>query len=42
MSLKDAAVALGGLYIVTNITSGLVSFAIRTSQMELLYDNRVV
>ena len=24
MSLKDAAVAFGGLYIVTNITSGLI------------------
>ena len=42
MSSKAAAVAFGGLYIVTSITSGLLSFTISTSQIELQYDNRVV
>ena len=42
MSLNAEVDALGGLYIITKITSGSLIFTISTSHEELQYDNRVL
>ena len=42
MSLNAEVDALGGLYIITKITSGSLIFTTSTSHVELQYDNRIL